>query len=91
MRCKRDEQSSFESTMVAVGLGHVSSIRMEIEIADQLQKGQRIGHFAYGGSTVILLFPHGVIDHVIPNVGDELKMGEPLAMLNTEQSRKSEL
>ena len=60
MQCKTDsnEDSSFDSAMVVVGLGHVSSVQFEVDIGERVDKGQRVGHFAYGGSTMILLFPY---------------------------------
>ena len=87
MQCTegRNEDSSFDSAMVVVGLGHVSSVQFDVDIGDRVNKGQRMGHFAYGGSTMILLFPHGVIDSAVPAVGTKLKMGEPLARTRMEE------
>lgn len=49
------------------------------------------GNFAYGGSTMILLFPSGVVDHVIPEIGSELKMGQDLARIRRKESADLEV
>lgn len=50
--------------------------------AIQLQKGAELGAFHFG-STVVLLFERGeFLDHV---EGDELRMGQALALINTRQ------
>lgn len=43
--------------LVAVGALLVGSIAWVVEEGDKVSKGQDIGYFAYGGSTVIVLFP----------------------------------
>jgi phosphatidylserine decarboxylase len=42
---------------VAVGAMLVGSIAFTVEEGQQVKKGQDMGYFAYGGSTVIILFP----------------------------------
>jgi phosphatidylserine decarboxylase len=43
--------------LVAVGALLVGSIEFTVTEGDKVQKGQELGYFAYGGSTVIVLFP----------------------------------
>lgn len=43
--------------MVAVGALLVGSIEFTVTEGDKVRKGQELGYFAYGGSTVIVLFP----------------------------------
>ncbi len=72
--------------MIAVGLDDISSINFEKKynpevVAKQhviVKKGERVGHFAYGGSTVILLFEPGVLD------GLKLKQGAQIGVLNAK-------
>ncbi|NOQ27171.1 MAG: hypothetical protein GQ564_17560 [Bacteroidales bacterium] len=72
--------------MIAVGLDDISSINFEGKFKPEIvakqavnvKKGERIGHFAYGGSTVILLFEAGVLD------GLKLKQGAQIGVLNTK-------
>ena len=49
---------------------------------DYLLKGDEIGHFAYGGSTIILGFEPGVIEKFTVNVGDIIQMGQQIAKAN---------
>jgi phosphatidylserine decarboxylase len=71
--------------MVAIGLDDISSVVFEKDFenvspdnAVNVTKGQRIGHFAYGGSTVVLLFEPGVLQ------GTKLKQGTQAAVLKTK-------
>ena len=72
--------------MIAVGLDDISSINFEEKFKPEVvtkqhvnvKKGERIGHFAYGGSTVILLFESGVLD------GLKLKQGAQIGVLNAK-------
>jgi phosphatidylserine decarboxylase len=68
--------------MIAVGLDDISSINFEKKFEPKnvtqtrqgvsVNKGEKIGHFAYGGSTVILLFEPGVLEAVKLNEGAQL-------------------
>jgi phosphatidylserine decarboxylase len=42
---------------VAIGALLVGSIVWTVKEGDKVVKGQELGYFAYGGSTVIVLFP----------------------------------
>ena len=83
MECNSNQQQeTFPTALVVVGLGHVSSVDFVVESQDVLLKGDKLGHFAYGGSTISLLFPANTIDEVLIEIGQETKMGQPLARLN---------
>jgi phosphatidylserine decarboxylase len=45
--------------MVPVGICDISSIQLQIEEKQVLSRGEKIGNFAYGGSTIVLLFEQG--------------------------------
>lgn len=47
--------------MVVIGAAAVGSIRFSQHEGDTLAKGQELGHFAYGGSTVVTLFKAGAV------------------------------
>ena len=47
--------------VVAVGALLVGSINWEKRRGEMVEKGDRLGYFRYGGSTVICIFPEGVI------------------------------
>lgn len=66
--------------MIPVGLDDVNSINFDKGLNDipqtnppkKVRKGQRLGHFAYGGSMVILLFQPGVISGLKFNQGQQI-------------------
>lgn len=69
--------------MIPVGLDDISSINFEAkfspsEVAKKgavpVKKGEKLGHFAYGGSTVILLFEPGVLSGISLNQGAQLSI-----------------
>lgn len=71
--------------MIPVGLDDISSINFEKKFspdvvaakgAVSVNKGERVGHFAYGGSTVILLFEPGVLQAV------KLKQGAQMSIIS---------
>jgi phosphatidylserine decarboxylase len=43
-------------------------------------QGQRIAHFSFG-STVVLLFPRGVLSRLLVSAGAQVQMGQPIAQL----------
>ncbi len=47
--------------MIPVGFWGVGSIINEVEIGDYVEKGEELGHFAYGGSSILLVFEPGAI------------------------------
>ncbi|VEU21946.1 DEKNAAC102944 [Brettanomyces naardenensis] len=47
--------------LCAVGAMMVGSIRMTCSVGDDLKKGDELGYFKFGGSTVIMLFEEGKI------------------------------
>ncbi|ODV87281.1 hypothetical protein CANARDRAFT_5828 [[Candida] arabinofermentans NRRL YB-2248] len=47
--------------MIAVGAMMVGSIILTVEVGDTLNKGDEVGYFKFGGSTILLLIPQGKI------------------------------
>lgn len=68
--------SGYSMAIIAVGAMLVGSIRYNPGIKEgaEVKKGQTLGAFLYGGSTVITLFPK-----------DKLKLDDDLAKNSTEQ------
>ncbi len=68
--------------MIAVGLDDVNSVNFEPGFqgipkknpAKVVKKGQSLGYFAYGGSTVILLFEPGVFTGLKINQGQQISI-----------------
>ena len=89
MKCNGNhvqQQYIYDTALVVVGLGHVSSVNFIVDPSNDddeliLNKGDKLGHFAYGGSTISLLFPPNTIDQVLIQIGEETQMGKPLATL----------
>ena len=52
--------------MVSVGMFTISSIEFTKEIGSVVEKGDEVGHFAYGGSAIILLFEPNCVEFSIP-------------------------
>ncbi|KAK3260782.1 phosphatidylserine decarboxylase [Cymbomonas tetramitiformis] len=44
---------------VVVGATHVGSIVINAKKGDTFEKGDELGHFAYGGSTIVMVFSRG--------------------------------
>lgn len=51
-----------ECLMVIVGAAAVGSIHMTRKRGDRIRKGEELGYFAYGGSTVVTLFQRGRVE-----------------------------
>ncbi|OSC96707.1 hypothetical protein PYCCODRAFT_1472429 [Trametes coccinea BRFM310] len=47
---------------VCIGAMMVGSIHMTVEEGQQVKRGQEFGYFAFGGSTIVVLFEKGVVD-----------------------------
>ena len=62
--------------IIAVGAMLVGSIKYNpgVEVGAEVRKGQCLGAFYYGGSTVIVLYPHG-----------EVTLDEDLVKTSTDQ------
>jgi phosphatidylserine decarboxylase len=52
--------------MVCVGMFTISSIEFTQQVGSTVEKGEELGHFAYGGSAIILLFEPDRIEFSIP-------------------------
>ena len=58
----RIESSLYGTVLyIAVGATMVGSIQVTVNKDDQVKKGDEFGYFAFGGSTVLLLFEPGKI------------------------------
>ena len=65
--------------MVPIGLQTVGSVVFEekfrnlgLESAARVEKGEKLGHFAYGGSTVLLIFEKGRLDALTVQQGQRI-------------------
>jgi phosphatidylserine decarboxylase len=49
--------------VVPIGITEISSVSFHVRAGEKVKKGQELGWFSYGGSTLALLFEPGAIDH----------------------------
>lgn len=49
--------------VMPVGITEVSSIRHTVKVGDHVEKGQEVGRFSYGGSSLAIMFQPGAINH----------------------------
>ena len=76
--------------LIAVGISEVSSITFSIQVDQEVKKGDEIGRFSYGGSSICLLFqPSSIRDFTIDvndvgttvgTRGAVLKVGQRIAV-----------
>jgi len=74
-----------EVIYMAIGATMVGSVNLTVAVGAKVKKGDEIGYFAFGGSTIIVLFKKGVIkfeeDLVINSakpIETLVKLGQPL-------------
>ena len=66
-------------TIAAIGMAQVSSVQMTIQKGQELQKGEEMGRFQYGGSDIVLMFEARSNMELDAQIGDHLKMGVRIA------------
>lgn len=73
--------------MVIVGAAEVGSIRFSVDVGAELEKGQELGLFAYGGSSVVTLFASGSVAFDADLHSRSLEGVETLVQLGTSLGR----
>ncbi|MFL6254526.1 MAG: phophatidylserine decarboxylase associated domain-containing protein [Pyrinomonadaceae bacterium] len=54
--------------VIPIGITEISSVTIQVEPGDEVQKGDELGYFSYGGSSMCLVFQPGAIDrYTVPN------------------------
>lgn len=72
---------------IAVGATMVGSIQVSVKQGDQVRKGDEFGYFAFGGSTVLLLFEPGKIRWDDDLLANSRKPLETLVVMGTQVGR----
>lgn len=69
--------------VIPIGITEISSVTFSVEEGQAVAKGDELGRFSYGGSTLAVVFQPGVIDHftVSPPTPDE---PEPPIQVNAQ-------
>lgn len=63
--------------VVAVGMGHVSSVNITVEEVTRLVKGETFGYFSFGGSDMVMLF-EAIKVKLTAEEGKHYKQGEAI-------------
>ncbi len=54
--------------VIPIGITEISSVTITAKVGDRVNKGDELGFFSYGGSTLCLVFQPGAVDHyTVPN------------------------
>lgn len=54
--------------VIPIGITEISSVTIQVEPGDEVKKGDELGYFSYGGSSMCLVFQPGAIDrYTVPN------------------------
>ena len=77
------DENRITIALIAIGMAEVSSVNFEINPDMQINKGDEIGYFAYGGSAMAILFPRDSIHHWIAKENTTIQMGQPVAIAAT--------
>lgn len=67
--------------VVPIGITEISSVTIRVEPGQEVRKGEEIGRFSYGGSSMCLVFQPGAIDRfTVPNrpAGNNADDGPPI-------------
>lgn len=61
-----DEPTIGMVCVIPIGITEISSVTIEVEKGRRVKKGDELGYFSYGGSTLALLFQPGAIKRYLP-------------------------
>jgi phosphatidylserine decarboxylase len=54
--------------VIPIGITEISSVTIQVKSGDYVKKGDELGYFSYGGSSMALVFQPGAIDYfTVPN------------------------
>ena len=63
--------------MIPVGITEISSITLGVKVGDSVKKGEEIGYFSYGGSSMAIAFQRSAIDHFTTPTPPSLPVVDP--------------
>lgn len=74
--------------VMPIGITEISSVTIEVKPGDRVKKGDELGYFSYGGSSMCLVFQKGAIDRftVPQNTSGNQDDGPPI-FVNAEIAR----
>ena len=77
--------------VIPIGITEISSVSLSVKPGQQVKKGQEVGRFSYGGSTLCLVFQPGAINRYSvtksnttgdPDKGPKIKVNAQIAQAN---------
>lgn len=77
--------------VIPIGITEISSVVIQVKNGDRVKKGDELGCFSYGGSTMCLVFQRGAINHFTvkepppgsnPDDGTPIKVNAEIAIAN---------
>jgi len=54
--------------VIPIGITEISSVVIEVKVGAHVEKGEELGYFSYGGSTLCTVFQQGAINHFTKEV-----------------------
>ena len=66
--------------VIPIGITEISSITITVKEGQRVEKGQELGFFSYGGSTLALVFQPGAIARYMHAVGDTIDVNAQIAV-----------
>lgn len=83
--------------VVPIGITEISSIAFQVKAGDRVEKGQELGWFSYGGSSMCLVFQPGAIEQFTivdpqPNINSDdgpfIRVGAQIAIATAKKNSK---
>lgn len=65
--------------VIPIGITEISSVTITVEEGQRVEKGQELGFFSYGGSTLALVFQPGAVARYTHAVGDPINVNAQIA------------
>lgn len=60
---KSDDEHIGMVCVIPIGITEISSVQIRVKEGDRLKKGDELGYFSYGGSSLAIVFEKTAIDH----------------------------
>ncbi len=93
---KADNKAVGMVCVIPIGITEISSVEITVKAGDKVKKGDQLGYFSYGGSTLALVFEHGAIDHFTapappkgqfdPGDGPPIQVNAQIAVANVDRA-----
>ncbi|MEO8205041.1 MAG: phophatidylserine decarboxylase associated domain-containing protein [Chthoniobacterales bacterium] len=72
--------------MIPIGITEVSSVHFSVKEGDVVKKGQEVGYFSYGGSSMCLVFQPGTVKKFLVTPAPNLESGDDGPKIKVNQA-----